>query len=198
MKNIFLNRPVKKLNKPAGFSLIEVIVATCVFLILVNMAFITLNTGMNSWFTGDTAVELRNEIIKAFSAMEKELKRTGPPPHIDLDSGESASFVNFYLPADVDGDGTVINWNGVAPRYEPFTEWSTTVITYELNANGEIIRRTSLGQSRVLARNISSLQFSTSAVASDILQIDISAQKRDAKGRIVIDTAQLLVKMRNN
>ena len=72
------------------------------------------------------------------------------------------------------------------------------VITYELNAAGEIIRRTSLGQSRMLARNISSLQFSRPAVASNILQVDIIARKQDSKGRIVNDTARLMVKMRNN
>jgi len=55
-----------------------------------------------------------------------------------------------------------------------------------------------LGQSRMLARNISSLQFSRPAVASNILQVDIIARKQDSKGRIVNDTARLMVKMRNN
>lgn len=197
-ENISPKLATKRLKRNAGSSLVEVIVATCIFLMLVDMAFVTLNTGMNSWFTGNTAVEARSEIIKTLSAMEKELKETASAQTLP-NSGVSTS-INFHLPggADIDGDGTIINWYGFSPLYEPVIEWSTTNITYELNASGEIIRRTSLGQSRVLARNISSLQFSRTATATNILQIDITAQKRDSKGRIVNDMARLMVKMRNN
>ncbi|MFA5271620.1 MAG: hypothetical protein WC412_04690 [Candidatus Omnitrophota bacterium] len=198
-KNIYQKLAVKRLNRNAGFSLVEVIVATCIFLMLVDMAFVTLNTGMNSWFTGNIAVEMRSELIKTLSVMEKELKETAPA-QTNLPSGALAASINFHLPGgvDVDGDGTIIYWSGTAPLYEPAIEWSAEVITYELNAAGEIIRRTSLGQSRVLARNISSLQFSRPSVASNILQIDITAQKQDSKGRIVNDAARLMVKMRNS
>jgi len=164
---------------------------------LVNMAFATLNTGMNSWFSGSTSVDLRSEIIKTFSTMEKDLKNTAPA-QTNLASGSSATSIVFHLPQDIDGDGTIIDWNGTSPLYEPIIEWPAETITYELNANNEIIRRTSSGQSRVLARNIVSLQFSRLSTMSNILQIDISAQKSDTKGRVLNDAARLIIKMRNN
>jgi hypothetical protein len=77
-------------------------------------------------------------------------------------------------------------------------EWSPVVITYELNASGEIIRRTSLGQSSVVARNILNLQFSRPAAISNIMQVDITAQKSDTKGRVISDVATLMIKMRNH
>lgn len=183
--------------KRNSFSLVEVIVATCIFLVLVNMAFVTLNTGMSSWFSGGVSVELRNEIIKAFGAMEKELKETASAKLDNLPSGSSAAYLIFRLPQDIDNDGTIIDWSGVAPMYEPTIEWSLTNVTYQLNASKEIIR-TSSGQSRIIARNISTLQFSRPSAQPDILQIDITAQKNDSKGRVINDTARLMIKMRNN
>ena len=196
-KHIFLKGFVQKIHRVTGFTLVEMMVATCIFLMLVNMAFLTLNTGMNSWFSGGTSVELRSEIIKTFIAMEKELKATAPA-QTNLPSGGMATSLIFHLPQDIDGDGTIVDWNGTAPLYKPAIEWSPTTVTYQLNANGEIIRTTSLGQSRIISRNIISLQFSRSSTVSNILQIDITAQKMDPKRRMLNDTARLIVKMRNN
>lgn len=178
-----------------SFTLIEALVAAAVFSILVGMTFLVLNAGMSSWFMGDVEAELRREGIKALTAIEKELKYTAPA-ETDLASGATAASLSFHLPSR-DANGVVIDWNG----FTPSIVWSTELITYELNANGEIIRRSSLGQSSVLARNITSLQFSRTAppdpFPDDMLRIDITAQKADKKGRVLTDSVQLLIKMRN-
>jgi len=178
-----------------AFTLIEALVAAAVFSILVGMTFTVLNTGISSWFMGDAEAELRREIIKALTAMEKELKYTAPA-QTDLASGATSASLNFHLP-NRDANGVVIDWDELTPAIE----WSAEVITYELNANGEIIRRSSLGQSSVLARNVISLQFSRTSppdpFPEDMLRIDITVQKADKKGRLLSDSVQLLVKMRN-
>jgi prepilin-type N-terminal cleavage/methylation domain-containing protein len=197
-KRILRKDFVQEPRKAAGFTLVEVIVATAVFFILVNMAFVTMNTGMNSWFSSSTSVELRSELIKTLAAMERELKETAPAKLENLPSGGSAATLTFHLPQDVDGDGTLINWNGTAPKYEPIIEWSPTTVTYAVNGTGVLIRSTSLGQSRVVAQDIVGLQFSRPTTVSNILQIDLSAQKNDVKGRVLSDAARLMIKMRNN
>jgi len=184
--------------KRNSFSLVEIIVATCIFLILANMAFLTLNTGMNAWFSGGTSVELRNEIIRGLTAMAKELKQTAPGEVDYPPSPGSATYIIFSLPQDLDNDGTIIDWSGFAANdYEPTIEYAPTTVRYELNSTGQIIRISS-GQSRIIAKDIVSLQFTRPATESDILQINIGAQKKDKKGRVISDTASLIIKMRNN
>ncbi|MCK9615258.1 MAG: prepilin-type N-terminal cleavage/methylation domain-containing protein [Candidatus Omnitrophica bacterium] len=182
-------------NFCAGFTILEVLIAAAIFSIVIGMTFLALNTGMSSWFSGDVEVELRREIIKALTTMEKELKYTAPA-QTDLADGATATSLNFHLP-NKDANGVVINWGNLVPSIS----WSADIITYERNVNGEIIRRTSSGEYRVLARNITSLQFSRLAppdpFPDDMLRIDITVQKADKKGRVLNDTVQLLVKMRN-
>ncbi len=197
MSRKFSPKYAAKPPRAYGFTLIEIMVAACIFLVLISMAFLTLNTGMNAWFGGSASVEVRNEIVKALNTMGNELKATAPA-QTNLPSGGSATSITFHLPQDIDGDGTIINWNGVAPLYEPTIEWSPTTVTYELNASQQVIRRTSQGESRILANNIVGLQFSSPTTQSHIIQINISAQKRDRKGRLVNDAATLMIKMRNS
>jgi hypothetical protein len=160
------------------------------------MTFVVLNAGISSWFSGDAEVELRREIIKALTAMEKELKYTAPA-QTNLADGNTAVSLNFHLP-NKDASGVIINWD----EFTPAISWSTDVITYELNANEEIIRKVNGGAGSVLARNITGLQFSRTAppdpFPGNMLRIDITAQKTDKKGRLLTDAVQFLIKIRNN
>ena len=178
-----------------AFTLLEALVAAAVFSILVGITFTVLNTGIGSWFMGDVEAELRREIIKALTVMERELKYTAAA-QTNLASGATAASLSFHLP-NKDANGVVINWDESAPSIN----WSADVIIYELNANGEIVRRTSSGQSSVLARSVIALQFSRTPppdpFPENILRIDITVQKTDKKGRLLSDVVQLLVKMRN-
>jgi len=169
-----------------GFSLIELIFAVSIFLIMILAIFAVMDVGRGAWFTADVTVELRQEIIKAFTTMEKELKETRPA-EISVAIDSSSASLTFKIPQDIDGDGTILNSAGNI-------EWSNNV-TYALSGNS--ITRTSGGAPMVLANNIVSLQFSRPESPVNLLQIDIAAQKKAVNARMMSDTGQITVKMRN-
>jgi len=170
-----------------GFSLVEILVSVSILLILIFALFAVMEVGRNSWFTGDTSVQLRQEIIKAFMTMERELKETRPA-QISLTAGSSGSSLTFKIPQDNNGDGTILDSLGNV-------EWSGD-ITYALDGSGQIIR-TASGATVILTQDITSLQFTRPSSPPDILQIDITAQKASDQGRQMQDSGQLIVKMRN-
>ena len=72
-------------------------------------------------------------------------------------------------------------------------EWSTAII-YSRDASNNLIR-TYAGTSSIIGRDISSLQFTN--IQSKLIQVDITAQKTDNMGKVVQDTEQSIIKMRN-
>ena len=170
-----------------GFTLIEVLFGVAIFLILILAIFAVMNVGIGAWFTGDVSVELRQEIIRAFTAMEKELKETRPA-QISLTIGTSSPSLTFKIPQDNNNDGTILDSFGNI-------EWSGN-ITYALNGANEITR-TASGVTSVLAHNVVNLQFSRPTSPVNLLQIDITARKVSAQGKTVQDAGQIMIKMRN-
>ncbi|MCX5696865.1 MAG: prepilin-type N-terminal cleavage/methylation domain-containing protein [Candidatus Omnitrophica bacterium] len=175
------------MKKNSGFTLVEILVAVSIFLILIFSVFAAMGVGTRAGFSGDTSVEVRQEIIKAFMTMEKELKVTRPS-QIDLRSGTTNTTLTFKLPQDNNGDGTILDAGGNV-------EWSGN-ITYALN-NANQITRTAAGVTRILSHDIMSLLFTRTATSVDLLQIDITAQKVSAARRTIQDSGQITIRMRN-
>lgn len=170
-----------------GFTLVEILVSCAIFTILILATFQLMEVGRSSWFTTDVTVELRQEIIKTFMRMERELKETRPA-QISLGSGTSSSFLTFRIPQDNNNDGTILDTSGNI-------EWSGD-ITYALNSASQITR-TALGVTSIIANNVLSLQFTRPLTPINILQIDISVGKTSASRRQQQDSGQIMVKMRN-
>lgn len=170
-----------------GFTLIEVMVVVGIFVFMILAIFGVMDLGRASWFTGGLAVEMRQEIIKPFMTMERELRETAPS-QISLSSGTNSSSITFRAPQDTDGDGDVLNASGNI-------EWSGN-ITYTLNASGQITR-TASGVTSVLANNIITLRFTRPVTPIDILQVDITARRTSSLRRQIQDTGRIEIKMRN-
>jgi len=170
-----------------GFSLVEILVSLVIVSILIFALFSVMEVGRNSWFNADTSVQLRQEIIRAFMTMERELKETRPA-QISLTSGSSSSLLTFKIPQDNNGDATILDASGNV-------EWSGNIV-YALNGSGQITR-TASGVTSILAQNVTGLLFTRPSSALDILQIDITAQKNSDQGRMMQDAGQIIVKMRN-
>jgi len=168
-----------------AFTLVELLAATLIMCIIIAAVSVAFSVGQSSWFTGDTAIELRAQTIQAVITMDKELSATRPSK-INLAIGESNSTVTFYLPQDNDADGIVVDSLGDI-------EWSGA-ITYSLNASNQIIR--SLGENiRVLANDITNLIFTRTQ--DKLIQVDITAQATTPQGRQLQDVEQAIIKMRN-
>jgi prepilin-type N-terminal cleavage/methylation domain-containing protein len=176
-----------------GFTIIEVLVSVVIISVLIMAAFAVLDVGRSSWFAGDVRAELRKEMIRAFMAMERELRETRPSQLVSFPHGTSSSEVTFKIPEDSnDADTTILDSFG-------YVEWSGN-IRYWLNSSNEIVRTDPTGTTRVLARGITGLQFSRDrnpALPQDLLIINITAQKASGVGKVVSETGQLIIKMRN-
>ena len=173
--------------KIKGFTLSEMLVAVAIFLIAILALFAMMDMGRTSWFTGDTSAQLRQEVIRALTVMEKEIKETRPA-QVNLTAGAASASLTLKIPHDNDGNGTVLDSTGNI-------EWSTE-ITYALNGAGEVTR-TSSGITTILAHNIVSLQFTRPVSPVNILQIDIAARKNTVMGKTIQDLDRVVVKMRN-
>ncbi len=170
-----------------GYTIVEILISTVILVALMFGAFQIMDVGRFSWLSGDASVEIRQDIIKAFMWMERELKET-TSGQVNLGSGASSASLTFNVPQDNDADGTVLNSTGNI-------EWSED-ITYALNGSGEITR-TAAGVTTVIARNTIDLQFSRPVSPVDILQIDITVSKNFSVGKTIQDNGQLIIKMRN-
>lgn len=174
--------------KIKGFSFIETIFAVSIFLILMLVTYSVMDTGRKAWFVSDASGELRQNIIRPFMRMEKELKETSPG-QVSLLAGSSSSNLTFKIPQDRDLDGTNLDSDGNI-------EWSDD-ITYALDLGSNQIIRTVSGTSAVIASNIVALQFRRPVTSSTRLQIDITARKNTLDRRVIQDAGQIILKMRN-
>lgn len=170
-----------------GFSLTELLISVSILVILIFASFAAMNTGRSAWLTADESVQLRQEIIKIFMRMEKELKETRPA-QTSLTIGSSSPSLTFKMPQDNNGDGTVLDAFANV-------EWSGD-ITYARNGNNQITR-TASGSTDVLANNVVSLLFTRPTSPTNILQIDITVRKTTVTGRQLQDIGQIMIKMRN-
>lgn len=170
-----------------GMTLVELLLSLSILVILMLGSFQIMDVGAKNWLTSDVSVQLRQEIVRSFSRMELDLKKTRPA-QISLGSGASSTSLTFRVPQDNNNDGTILDASG-------YIEWSSDIV-YALDGSGQITR-TSAGTTSVVARNITSLQFTRPISPADILQIDIVASKISDAGRTLQDSSQLKVRMRN-
>lgn len=174
-------------NNTHSFTLVETLLAVSILTFLILSAFYALDIGRRSWFANDASIELRDDIIKALAAMEKELRNTRPS-QIDLGAGSSSASLTFTTPQDNDGNGTILNSFGDV-------EWSAN-ITYARNQDNQLIRTTS-GATSILANNVTSILFSRPISPLDLLQVDIAVQRDSASGQPLQDMGQIIIQMRN-
>lgn len=170
-----------------SFALVEMVVVSLILTLVVAMLFMALIMGQRSWSAGDTTTELRGQIIRAVMNMNKELSETAPGKTNLTSVGDSTNSIEFHLPQDIDGDGTIIDAIGQI-------EWSPNEVSYALNPSHYLIRNYE-GTDSIIGTNITSLLFTRTQ--GRLIQIDITAQKANSSGQQVQIQEQAIIKMRN-
>ncbi|MCX5696136.1 MAG: prepilin-type N-terminal cleavage/methylation domain-containing protein [Candidatus Omnitrophica bacterium] len=169
-----------------GFTLVEIMVTSVVLAILIVSLFLVLSIGQRSWLNADVSIQLRQEIARSIIVMGQELNETSPAK-INITLNSPASSVVFKIPQDLNGDGYVVTTAGDI-------EWSPN-ITYSLNASNRIQRAVSGGATTIIANNITGLQFTRTQ--NETIQVNLTASKVSNTGRLVQDTGEFVVKLRN-
>ena len=157
--------------------------------VIIAMLFAVLTAGQRSWFTGGPQVELRQGIIQAAMFMDREASQTRPTRTNLTSIGSTSTSLVFTLPNDNNGDGSIVDSMGGI-------EWGPNSITYALNAAGQLIR-TAAGVTKIFANNITSVRFTRTGPMGQLLVVDMTAQKTAQNERLVQDSEEVIIEMRN-
>lgn len=172
---------MKRLKNSLGMSFLEMMVSVAIFTVIMSSIFTVIYTGRLYWRVGSSQIDAQQQARQAVAYMAKELRQAragtgrvggGSPVAIleNLPADDNAyTFVTFRIPQDTNGDGDILDSNGWV------VEWSDK-ITYSL-AGTQLIRSTDTGATKVLANNISTLQFTRSSTSPLLIKIRVVSDK---------------------
>ena len=157
------------MKRIGGFTLTETLVATAIAAVMGGVLVAAFKSGQQTWYSGEAKMAASYELRRGVEAVSRELAASRSNQVSILNNGGS---VTFRVPADLDGDGTILDAAGAL-------EWSANTITYSLA--GDQVVRTEGANTRVLANGVQSLQFQTVGGNLDLLEIAMTVQ-RDNSG----------------
>ena len=203
---------MKSAVKKTGFTLVELLVVTGIFTLIIGVSFTLLSTGRVSMFVNEAQIEAEENARIATNRISRELRlsRAGQvlisnnPGFIGAEISP-ASVINFQIPVETPGgalnlapDGS-IRWgskdadggytlNAYIAYYMNGTQLER--ITYA-NLNGSGI----IGSS-IVATHITAITFSRNAPSSNLVNIELTTQG-EANTRTVAHTLRSSIKLRN-
>ena len=172
-----------------GFTLIEILLVMGIFTIITGACLTLLSTGRVSVNIADTQSQTEESARQAMNRISKELR---------LSQAGRVSISNNLGSATSNTSGSVINFQVPVGCYETLDltdtyelKWGTentqnAHISYSLDGNSRLLRSTYTAEdasdatSRIIAQNISSLNFSRSVISSSLINIVIVAQSGTA------------------
>lgn len=174
----------KKLNK-SGFTLVEMIVTILIFSILIGGLYASLHLGAESWGTNKTSIELQQELRKATEHIKNELLEASPSSITNVSAnGIPETYINFKIPQGV-SNGTIL--------------WDPNSIQFALGGTNttNLIRSTANGSSKVIATDISAIEFTRQTLTPNVLDIKITAQKSTSGNRDLSQQTEFKISLRN-
>lgn len=184
-----------------GFTLIEVLVASSIFVMVLGAIYSSYRAGIDLWENAESTTDLESQARQAMTTMVFELRNAtrtstqNPSPNANITSGPNLKQIDFVLPEDSNGDGYITDAAGVI-------EWNTsTHIQYKFIPGQKYLRRQEPGDLRVLCYDVSNIQFSDitsdSTLALNEIKIVLTLSKTTPRGRVMTFTLTSVVKLRN-
>ena len=183
-----------------GFTVIELLVAGSLAIMVsgILLEFLVRQTD----FSDTVAMEsdLRSQVQLATTDMLKELRHAtraagGSPPNISIPAAPNNTTITFYLPADLDGNGMIIDAAGSL-------EWAVlNPVQYQYDAPSRQLRRIDNTGTRVIANTVSQVSFEdrtiNASLLTDEVRIRLTLQDTTSRGRTLSAADTALVKLRN-
>lgn len=194
---------MRRIRKYRGLTLIETLIVGGLFASVSLIMTLWLNGVSDLWWTSSTQAQARTHIQQSMSRMLKELRgttrsvATGGTPLL-IPSSPNNTQVTFYLPKDLDGNGTILNAQGGI-------EWDNAsaakAVQYTYDAAARQVKRIQGGQQQVLTNGVTDVRFEDRTIdatlASDEVRIRMSVQFTTPRGRFLQASANQVVKLRN-
>lgn len=184
-----------------GFTLAEILIAATIMILVSAMALYPLLQGANLWQVLIAQSDLRSTAGNAMTYMERELRNAthsstrNPSPNFTIPSKPNNNSIDFYLPADLDNNGYIIDALGN-------TEWDTSnKIQYQYVPGLKRLRRLEKGNQHVIADNVASIEFVDNSIDpvlyNDQLRIILKVEKATPQQRALSVTLTSVLKTRN-
>ncbi|MFH0754626.1 MAG: type II secretion system protein [Candidatus Omnitrophota bacterium] len=207
-----------------GFTMPELLISMSILIFLMTAVFSVLSTSQTAYNNADAGIQLRTIFRNVGQRMSWELSHTG----VDAASGaqfvitpgagaNASDIVRFSVPVACDATTPFLNSSGNPSRWGAYLTWGCETVAcadldgdcgtveykyvqYELNSDGEIVRRVldSSGTtvaSQVMARSITGLTFSSNA--SGGIDFSITGQMRSNSGLMITDGISQTVRLMN-
>lgn len=181
-QNIMLgNTKGGKAKNCHGFTMVEMLVCILIFSYIAGGLYTVISVGDSSYQNNSAQVELQQELRKGMEWMKFELQQAGPTSISNVPSnGSWYTSISFKIPTGV-SSGAI--------------SWATNPIQF--SRSGTDLLRTYSGTSRVIAQDITSIQFRRTSAAPKILEIAMTGQVTAIKGETLQDTLNFKIKLRN-
>ena len=161
-----------------GLTLIEIMITIAVSLIIFSGLFAALISGRNSWFSGDTYIELQQELRRAKESLVKDIAQAS------YSTFNIVSNNTLYcdIPSSIE-DGGNITWEQIA-----------YVLT---GVNNSQLVRTDSAIQKVLANNISSITYAQDVNNRRLVYVTILVSKQNLTRQTFNHSLSFHVKLRN-
>ena len=190
-----------KQKADTGFTLIEILVASVIFILALGIIYNTYFSGLDIWEVGRYQAELQAQARIALNYMVSELRNAtrtstqNPSPNLSIPSVPNNKNMAFYLPHDLDDDGFITDANGDI-------EWETSNrIEYQYIPGQKELRRLEKGVQRILARDVTDIQFIDINIDPTLsineLRIVLALSKTTPRQRNISITLSSIVALRN-
>jgi prepilin-type N-terminal cleavage/methylation domain-containing protein len=188
-------------RRRSAFTLVEVLVASSIFLVVLSLMYSTYLAGTDLWQSHSEDLELQAKARACLDRMTSELKgatRTSgrnPSPNLTIPSAPNNNAAHFYLPRDNDGDGLLTDAGGAI-------EWDTNnQIKYDYVPGQRELRRLEKGQFDILATDVDSVQFTDASMDNTLplteVRVALTLSSVTPRGRMVTAACSASVKLRN-
>jgi prepilin-type N-terminal cleavage/methylation domain-containing protein len=175
--------PPRGSSSKRGFSLVEMMIVVLVGTLVVGGLYSVLWIGKNNWEINRDGIELQQNMRTAFEWMRKDLRQAGLSTISGVPANGSANTsITFQIPSTVTSGAVV---------------WSSAVTYSRGGAGSSQLLRTVGGTSRVIAQNVSSLQFSRTAADPSVIAVTLQVQKNTPQHGLMTISRTTQAKARN-
>ncbi len=192
----------KKNNYNRGFTLVEAMFSVTIFLMLMMLIAGSMINGLDLWQIAVCRSELQTQAQRAMNEMIKELRGATStvgafPPDADvLGVPPNNDAIVFYLPVDIDGDGTIID------ALTGDTEWDlVNPVQYGYDLIKHQLIKLHNGNQRVLANYVTRVQFddqtTEASLNRDEIKITFELKRATSRQRTITVFLVAKVKLRN-
>lgn len=184
---IMMNRNKIKILNNSGVTLVEIMITILIFSVIIAGINTALIAGSRSYDLNRVNTEIKEDVSIALARMKEDLMKSSSSAIVDVPAnGSTYSSISFRVPSSVGSDGIIV--------------WPSETVEYLLSSN-QLLRRVEDGgvvsEDRVIAENISTLEFERAASTSNIVEITLQATKESDLGNTFTLDKTLKVQLRN-